>query len=114
MSSLPTNRMSHPENQDQLTSLFRVIADLRQPQHAGLFLRDFLSPSELSALAKRLTIAVLLEKGSSYQEIKAQLGVSSATISNVSDIMNTEGVMLALKILKTDHKVEQVLKKWLG
>ncbi len=48
------------------------------------FLNDFLSPIEKTILAKRLAIAVLLEKGNIYENISNILRVTPNTINKMS------------------------------
>jgi len=66
-------------------------------------LRSLLSEAELSAIAKRLAIAVFLDKGQSYEHIKDVLKVSSATIAGVSENINQKGLQLALQQVKAEE-----------
>jgi uncharacterized protein YerC len=92
--------------------LFQTVADITSAKEAELVLRDLLSKTELSALAKRLGVAYLIKKGKSYQEIKDSLKTSSATISGIVDKLETgEGLQIALKKIKTDEWAEKWSKK---
>jgi uncharacterized protein YerC len=62
-----------------------------------------MSENELSALAKRLAIAVFLDKRQSYEHIKDVLKVSTATIANVSENMNKKGIQMALTRVKAEE-----------
>lgn len=76
---------------------FQVIGDMRNEHESRIFLTDFLTDSERLTFAKRLAIALELEQKKSYEDIKKLYGVSSATISSVSEMMKSEGLQLALK-----------------
>ena len=68
-------------------------------------MRDFLTPSENIVLAKRLAIALYLEKNKSYEEIRRSLKVSSATIASVQSMLEhrSEGFMLAVQQIKAEE-----------
>jgi TrpR-related protein YerC/YecD len=95
----------NPHTRKELINNFvQVLADLRQAEEVKRFLEDFLTKAELLTLAKRLSIAFMLEKETPYQDIKDTLGVSSATIASVSDLMqkNPQGFKTALKRLEAE------------
>lgn len=48
------------------------------------FLRDLLTTKELEAIGERIEIAKLLNKGLSYREVAAQIGVSTTTVTRVA------------------------------
>jgi uncharacterized protein YerC len=64
-------------------------------------------------LAKRLAVAAYLKKGRSYDAIKTELKVSSATVAAVQTLLekNTEGLNLALKLLEADQWAEALINK---
>ena len=64
--------------------LFGTIVDMRTSKEVESFFNDFLSPTEKIMLAKRLSIAVLLGKGYTYQDIKKILRVSQTTVASVN------------------------------
>lgn len=80
-----------------LEQLDAVLTDLHSRKETTAFLSSFLTPTERLVFAKRLAIAWLLEQGKSYGEISKQLKVSSATISSVAEMSQSEGMQLALK-----------------
>jgi uncharacterized protein YerC len=93
-------------------SLYQTIADIRNPQEARVFLKDLLSETELSVIAKRLSAAHLLTKGKNYREIKESLKISSATISNIVEQMEKgEGFRVALQKIKADEWAEKWAEK---
>lgn len=83
--------------------LYQVLADAKNEVDIELILKSLMSEAELSALAKRLAIAVFLDKGQSYERIKDILKVSSATISSVATTMNEKGVQMALTRVKAEE-----------
>jgi len=89
--------------------LAQVVSDLKSQNNTRIFLRDFLTPAEELVLAKRLAILLYLEKGKSYEEIKQDLRVSSATIASVQSMLEqgSEGFMLALKRMKAEEFAEE-------
>lgn len=86
-------------------SLYQVLADLKSSSEIKMFLDDALSETEKTVLAKRLGIAYYLNKNKSYEEIRQDLKVSSATIANVCKWMESggEGLRLALKTIEADE-----------
>lgn len=70
---------------------FQTLANLTTSSQVKEFLFDLLSPTERTMLSKRLAIAVMLEKGYSYEEIKDVLKVSGGTIQKISNWLKYEG-----------------------
>lgn len=92
--------------------LFQVITDLKTPEEAKAFTADILTEAELTAVAKRLAIAQALNAGNSYEAIRRQLKVSSATIASVQDKLNREGgLKIALKKISADQWASDVTGK---
>ncbi|MCX6816997.1 MAG: Trp family transcriptional regulator [Candidatus Beckwithbacteria bacterium] len=101
-------------------SLYQVLADLRKPDEVEKFLGDILSETETTVLAKRLGIAWYLNKKMSYDLIRKDLKVSSATIATVRSWLEKDsvGLKLAIKAIEADewagemaNKVKQSVKK---
>lgn len=90
------------KNQIEKT-LALAFSDFKNQNEAFEFLKDFLTPSERVTFSKRLSIAYWLSKKRSYENIKINLKVSSATISQVSSMMNKGGFKKALKKLEADE-----------
>ena len=91
--------------------LVTVLADYHRPYELDVFLRSFLTPTEQIVLAKRLAIARMLEAGCSYEDIKLELKVSSATIASVAEIMATPGIQSALSKLRIDDWADKIASK---
>jgi uncharacterized protein YerC len=102
-----------PDVKNQITNLFfQVIADVRSPKEAKIYLEAILTKAELLALAKRLAVVVYLEKGQSYEEIKNSLKISSATIASIADQLNSDyGYQIALEKIKANQWAEKWAKK---
>lgn len=70
---------------DRIFEIFlKTLVEIKNKEEADQFISDLLSPIEKIMLAKRLTIAFLLEKGYDYRAIRKVLRVSSPTIANVN------------------------------
>ncbi|OGM24798.1 hypothetical protein A2715_03465 [Candidatus Woesebacteria bacterium RIFCSPHIGHO2_01_FULL_39_32] len=87
--------------------LTQTISDLRDLNETKVFLEDFFNKSELEAFTKRLAIAYWLKKGRSYNNIKDNLKVSSATIATVQSMMDKPGFKLALKKMEAEEWANQ-------
>ncbi len=64
--------------------LFQAILTLQTIEDCYRFFEDVLTIGELGSMAQRLQVARMLDGGSTYQEIVAETGASSATISRVN------------------------------
>ena len=100
--------------------LYQVAADVKNEVEMEVLLKSLLTESELSAVSKRLAIAVFLDKGQSYDRIKDILKVSSATIASVSESMNEVGFQKAIQRVKAEEwadmwsiKISRALEKLL-
>ncbi|OGM09070.1 hypothetical protein A2Z22_02565 [Candidatus Woesebacteria bacterium RBG_16_34_12] len=84
-------------------TLAQAIADFNNLKEVNNFLKDFLTETEYEIFAKRLAVAYWLKKGRSYQNIKQNIKVSSATIAEVKQVMQKEGFKLALKKVEAEE-----------
>lgn len=91
--------------------LYQAIADLGNAQEVKTFFNDFLSETEQLALAKRLAIVLYLDKDRSYENIKDNLKVSSATIANTYKDIAKPGYQLALQKVKAEQWAENWSRK---
>lgn len=99
-----SSRKLNQHIESQIFQLFhQVLCDTRSLEEMDIVLKSLLSESEHLVVAKRLAIAVYLEKGRSYENIKQNLKVSSATIASVQDMMSDEGFLLALRKVKAEE-----------
>lgn len=79
------------------------MGDAKNEVDVEITLKALMSENELSAVAKRLAIAVFLDKRQSYEHIKDVLKVSTATIASVAENMNKRGIQMALAKVKAEE-----------
>jgi len=80
------------ELKDRATA--QMLTELRGVESAGdlkRFFARFFTEDERELAVRRMAVMMLLNKGSTYREIKEGLDVSKATISNVKDIIAGRG-----------------------
>lgn len=94
-------------------SLYQVLADLKNPAAVEMFFNDVLSKTEKTVLAKRLGIAWYLNKNKSYDVIRQDLKVSSATIATVQGWLEKggEGLRSAIKAIEADEWAGEMAEK---
>ena len=98
-------------------TLYQLFADLKTPQEVEAVLKDILSDVELTTVAKRLAVAYWLANGRSYNNIKDNLKVSSASSSDIQQVLKRPGWKLALAKVTADEWAthwEQKIKKMIG
>ena len=100
-------------SEELIQRFYQVVADLHDDQESRTFFLDFLTDSERATFAKRLAIALELQSGKSYENIRQHYGVSSATISTVAEMMTSPGMLLALKKINTEQWAEDKSKKFM-
>ena len=98
--------------------LWQLITDLKNPKEVELVWSDLLSKTELTTVAKRLAVAYWLSKKRSYENIKQNLKVSSATVAEVQRNLKKPGWKLAMQKITADEwanvweqKIKRVFKK---
>ena len=92
-------------------TFIQLVSDFKNPKEIDLFLKDFLTDSEYEMLTKRLAITYWLKKRRTYANIKENLKVSSATVATVQEVMEKEGIKLALKKIEAEEWAEKWGKK---
>lgn len=94
------------EIQERMFEVFLdSIALVKTREHVRKLLDDVLSPSERTMLAKRLSIALLLYKGSDQRAICSTLKVSLGTVNRVSAALQKGSggyAMVLSAIMKND------------
>lgn len=110
------NRLNKQIEEQIYEIFYQLIADLKRKEDAKIFIRDFLTKTERSVMVKRLAVAMYLENGRSYEQIKNALKVSSATIASVDKMMNknSEGFILALRRIEAEEWASKLAKKIAG
>src|SRR3989344_5137748 len=94
-------------------ALYQVLADLKKPGEVEIFLEGVLSKTEKTVLAKRLGIAWYLSKNKSYEVIRQDLRVSSATIASRQRWLEkgNEGLRRAIKAIEADEWAGEMAAK---
>ena len=72
------------ETPDQIGLLYEAVLALETPEECRAFFQDLCTVAELRAMAQRLEVAQMLDKGLIYNDILQRTGASSATISRVN------------------------------
>ena len=72
------------EISEQISLLYEAVLSLESPEECRAFFQDLCTVAELRAMAQRLEVARLLDKGLIYNDILQHTGASSATISRVN------------------------------
>ena len=82
---------------------YQLIVDTKTVEDAEKIFGDLLSGTEQEAIAKRLGVAYWLAKKRSYENIKENLKVSSATIATVARELKRRGWQLALEKIMSEE-----------
>jgi uncharacterized protein YerC len=83
-------------------TLIETISNLSK-EDLTVFLKDFLTESELESFSKRLSVAYWLRKKRSYENIQTNLKVSTRTIAQIQNLMKKEGFQKALKDMEAEE-----------
>ena len=100
-----------------IKTLAQTLVDIKELNESETFLKDFFNDSELETFAKRLSIAYWLTKKRSYNNIKQNLKVSSATIAVIEKLMRKEGFNKAIKNIEAEEWANvwaEKIKKFVG
>ena len=77
-----------PRQEENLRALEQAILSLQDLDECRAFLQDLCTVQELIGLSQRLQVAKLLLAGKSYDAIRGELPVSSATITRISTALH--------------------------
>lgn len=101
--------------------MYGILAELDSPEEIKMVLNDVLTEGERMAILKRLGIAVYLDKGRSYEDVKNNIKVSSATIASVAENLGNSGWQEMIKRIKAEEwasdwtdKISGRIKKMFG
>ena len=72
------------KSKHNINLLYRALLSLENEEECKALLEDLCTPQELDAMAQRLSVAVMLNKGAVYNKIVEETGASTATISRVN------------------------------
>lgn len=67
----------------KILQLMETVASVESPEECMALFEDLCTMKEIRDMAGRLETAFLLTEGRNYQQISAETGISSATISRV-------------------------------
>lgn len=86
---------------EQVDGFFEAILLLETMEECYRFFEDICTIKEIQAIAQRLEVAKLLKANKTYNEIEADTGASTATISRINRSLNygSEGYNIVLKKL---------------
>jgi len=92
---------------EKIDMLFEAILTLESVEECYNFFEDLCTISELKEMSKRLYAAKLLNNNRIYNEIAAQTGLSTATISRVNRCLKygNDGYLTVLDRLEKQHKL---------
>ena len=76
--------MECADKKERLEQLYRLIADIHDPEDIRILLDDLCTRKEVENMAERVFAARLLMEGNTYNQVMAQADISSATLSRVS------------------------------
>lgn len=102
--------MVNKKLRDHLTDqLCDAILLLNTREECYRFFEDICTIGELRAIAQRLDVARMLHEGRTYEDIVAQTGASTATISRVKRCLNygADGYILILERLLPKYDREK-------
>lgn len=71
-------------DEKNIRTLARALVSLESEDECVRLLSDLCTVSEIKAMAQRLEVAIMLDRGMVYNEIAAKTGASTATISRVN------------------------------
>jgi len=85
-------------NDPAIEQLFEAILTLKTVEECYIFFEDLCTVNEIQSMSQRLEVARMLGNGYTYNQIEAETGASTATISRVKRCLNygTDGYKLAL------------------
>lgn len=76
-----------PATPRQRSAFYELIASIRSPKEARQLLEDLLTPQELDQCSERWQLVQMLAAGTPQREIAKQLGVSIATVTRGSRML---------------------------
>ena len=76
--------MNKQHKKPRCDDMYRAILTLKTVEECKQFFDDLCTVTELQAMEQRYQVAVLLSEGMIYNDILAETGASSATISRVN------------------------------
>lgn len=107
-----SDRILNKSLKGQIIKTFaQTISDLKDVSEVEKFLNDFFNDPELETYSKRLAVIYWLRKKRSYENIKENLKVSSATIATIQSLTEKPGIKLALTKIEAEEWANQWAEK---
>lgn len=90
---------------ESMDVLFNAILKLENLDECYKFFEDLCTVAELKSMSQRMEVALMLDNKKVYNDIVAQTGASTATISRVNRSLNygSEGYRLIIDRLKENN-----------
>ena len=88
-----------------------VLAEMKSPEEIEMVLQDLLTETERAVVLKRLGIAIYLDKGRNYEDIKNNIKVSSATIAMIAESLGNPGFQEIIRRIKADQWAKETSGK---
>ena len=99
-----SRRRVSPVLEKQLNKMwYQLITDTKNVEDAEKIFSDLLSETEQEAVIKRLGVAYWLTKKRSYENIKENLKVSSATIAVIAQELKKSGWRLTMEKVMSEE-----------
>ena len=99
-----SNKPINKNIEKQLSEMmYGILAELSNPEDIKMVMNDLLTKGEKMAVLKRLGIAVYLDKGRSYEDVKNNIKVSSATIASVAENLGSAGWQEMIRRIKAEE-----------
>ena len=96
--------MEKTPTEERIDHLCRLLAEIRNPEDINALLEDLCTRKEVENMAERVFAAKLLMEGNTYNQVMAQVTISSATLSRVSRcVQYGAGYSRLLKAEKTQE-----------
>lgn len=76
--------MDQTAKRERLEQLYQLIATIDDPEDCRALFEDLCTVKEIENMAERCYAARLLMEGNTYNQVMAQVEISSATLSRVS------------------------------
>lgn len=91
---------------EDMEKFYKAILSLKNEDECARFFEDICTVKELKDMAQRLGVAQMLKDGMSYQNVSAEIGASTATISRVNRCLmyGNGGYNTVLERLNKDNK----------
>ncbi|MDY3947031.1 MAG: YerC/YecD family TrpR-related protein [Ezakiella sp.] len=86
---------------EQTDAFFEAVLSLENMEECYRFFEDICTIKEIQAISQRLEVAKQLRENKTYNEIEAETGASTATISRINRALNygADGYNLVFKKL---------------